>query len=187
MSKALDKLCPVPTASIAPTNCTAGSTEIDQVAFFELGGTRINQGSLQVEVKDSFYNTEALRQALIRSAALTAQHSAKGKNCYTVRPQWPDFHGGTEPVTLCNAVDFAGVQHYDGKGLTTFLDAEWTFETPGGGPALTCDTLQEELAPVLAELAALPEFAFLGVGIEEIFVAVCQALNGKGGGGGGVK
>ena len=90
-----------------------------------------------VEVKAS---ATSLRDAMIRSAALTAQHSANGSNCYEAsyhlpvppKKRWWGFPASnpsswrswgtrrsaslmkrdTNSKTLCNAIGFAGVQYY---------------------------------------------------------------------------
>jgi hypothetical protein len=183
VSSALDKLCPSPTSSGAATTCTAGTVEVDQITYLLPEVNTLGQGALQFEVKDSFYNTDGLRQAMIRSAALTAQHSANGTNCYTRSPEFCEdakCRGGQLPVTLCNAVDFAGVQHYDGKGDVSFIDAEWTFEVPGGNSGdFTCSNFQEGLQVAMEALVALPEFAFLDLGLGELVVALCEAAASK--------
>lgn len=98
-------------------------------------------GELIVKVESSAYNVTSLRDAMINTAALTAQHSSQNqKNCYTASyatglvkykrdyiPFWTPARRwlglgnresagaleGHESATWCNIASFAGVQYYD--------------------------------------------------------------------------
>src|SRR2546423_5941053 len=100
---------------------------------------------------------------MIKSAALTAQNSAQGKNCYNqtydieelrkrdssavgTLGRWLGLterdHPHPEPATIemCNAVEFAGVQYYSQfwrlapePGSTDYIDTAWEFQTRPGG------------------------------------------------------
>ncbi|KAK7724878.1 hypothetical protein SLS57_004149 [Botryosphaeria dothidea] len=81
VSHALESLCPEATQTISMTACATGAVKIDNVPYVD-GGLLARTGELVVRVASSQYNATSLRNAMIRSAALTAQQAAAGKNCY---------------------------------------------------------------------------------------------------------
>lgn len=170
------------------------------------------EGELIVQVDSSAYNVTSLRDAMIQSAALTAQQSAQGNNCY-LQPftaaksrkrdystwhrlhrrarQWfdtdievydlearagADIH--PEQITLCNAVEFAGVNYYSQywrlapePGSTDYIDARWSFEVGPGGQ-FDCEFLQGLIDSLVV---VAPEFAVEDVELGESVGAICQA------------
>lgn len=86
---------------------------IRHIDYIEGDGTRGEDGELVVSVQSSSYNDTKLRDTMIKSAALTAQTSANGTNCYETKYAVCEKGECAEKITLCNAAGFAGVQYYD--------------------------------------------------------------------------
>ncbi|KAL9071734.1 MAG: hypothetical protein Q9161_003998 [Pseudevernia consocians] len=195
VSSALESLCP-PVTGTSVQSCS----ETDQVT---IGGIEyVEEDELQrdgefiVKVATSSYNQTSLRDAMINSAALTAQYSAAGKNCYNMsyvqfdgkkRDLESSFSlverlgGGDEPITLdmhvCNAGAYAGVQYFDPywrdqqtPGASDYLDVTYSFQVGPGGQFL-CDFI-ELLTDALAVVE--PEFAVEDVELGEELQAICQ-------------
>ncbi|KAJ5591554.1 uncharacterized protein N7459_001923 [Penicillium hispanicum] len=135
VSKALEALCPTVTQTESWTACETGPAKVHDVPY--IYADYLSEGSLDVSVETSQYNVTSLRDAMIKSAALTAMHGATGSNChdetyltpvYRKRddeslwtrwlPSWvkrgdimpPTEHSG---VPFCNTVGFAGVNYYN--------------------------------------------------------------------------
>lgn len=204
VSSALESLCP-PVTGTSVQSCV----ETDQVTIGGIDYVEEDQllkdGEFIVKVASSSYNYTSLRDAMINSAALTAQYSAAGNNCYNMsyvqydgkkrdlESSFPLVErmgaGGEEPVELdmwvCNAGAFAGVQYFDPywrdqqtPGATDYLDVEFSFQVGPGGQFL-CDyigLLTDALAVVQ------PEFAVEDLELGEDLQALCQsaedAVNG---------
>ena len=82
ISSALDVLCPTVSQTEEMTACSTNSVVIGGIDFVDLGFLD-KGGELVVKVESSSYNQTSLRDAMINSAALTAQNSAQGSNnCY---------------------------------------------------------------------------------------------------------
>ena len=82
VSSALEKICPTVSQTIGMTACQTDPVTINDIDYVD--GRSLAQGELVVRVDSSQYNATSLRDAMIKSAALTAQNSAQGKNCYDV-------------------------------------------------------------------------------------------------------
>lgn len=171
ISSALDKICPTATGSWV--SCSTNTVPIKKIDY--VSHDYLNQGELVVSVQSSSYNTTKLRDAMIKSAALTAQSSANGTNCYEAvhevcgdRPPC-----APETITLCNAAGFAGVQYYDGRktGAAMWLDAFWEFEVDTGG-AFICEMFLEALDALLITVA--PEFAVGDTMIGDVLLSACE-------------
>ena len=81
VSSALEKLCPTVTQSQSSTACKTNSVKIPKIDYIN-GDTLDKAGQLVVKVESSSYNTTSLRDAMIKSAALTAQKGSEGsKSC----------------------------------------------------------------------------------------------------------
>lgn len=82
ISSALDVLCPTVSQTEEMTACSTDSVVIGGIDFVDLGFLD-KGGELVVKVESSSYNQTSLQDAMIDSAALTAQNSAQGStNCY---------------------------------------------------------------------------------------------------------
>ena len=140
ISSALDQLCPSVTQTESMTSCSTDSVTIGDIDYVD-GGSLAQDGELVVKVDSSAYNDTNLRNAMINSAALTANNSAQGSRCYSqsytveelrkreISSQsfWADPLGNIyrglqkrdhpypvqESQTFCNAASFAGVQYYN--------------------------------------------------------------------------
>lgn len=203
VSSALESLCP-PVTGTTVQSCV----ETDQVTIRGIDYVEEDQlqrdGEFIVKVASSSYNYTSLRDAMIESAATTAQYSAAGNNCYNMsyvqyegkkRDLESDFPlvervgGGDDPIKLdmyvCNAGAFAGVQYFDPywraqptPGATDYLNAEFSFQVGPGGQFM-CDFIE-----VLTDALALvqPEFVVEDVELGEELQAICQsaenAING---------
>ncbi|KAI9758154.1 MAG: hypothetical protein M4579_003187 [Chaenotheca gracillima] len=194
ISNALETLCPSPTQTTGMTACSTDSVDIEDVPYVNAGF--LSQGKLVVTVEASQYNMSSLRDAMIKSAALTAQNAATDKNCYDqkydvesiikrdVSPRWlPRIfrrdhpHAEQEIETWCNTVGFAGVNYYNpywraqpSPGATDYIDAHWTFETGPGGD-FVCGLL-EGLVDALAIVQ--PEFAVGDIELGEAIDVICE-------------
>jgi hypothetical protein len=82
VSSALEKLCPPVSQTGSATACKTDSVNIKGIDYVSPISNSMVEGELVVNVKASKYNVTSLRDAMIKSAALTAQNSASGKNCY---------------------------------------------------------------------------------------------------------
>ncbi len=140
ISSALDKACPSVTQN-SVTACQTGGVTINKIDYKDFSNVLKHDGTIEVKVEASSYNSSAIRKAMIDSAALTAMHGATGKNCYqdslyiengkfkrtydAFRDSLDSFlprslhrrDGGPaqpipEQVTWCNTVSFAGVQYF---------------------------------------------------------------------------
>ncbi|KAI9850866.1 MAG: hypothetical protein M1838_004935 [Thelocarpon superellum] len=192
ISSALEHLCPSVTQTTSMTACETGSVTIGDIDFSDDG--TLGQGELVVVVDSSAYNVSSLRDAMIHAAALTAQNSAVGNNCYEMeytveelRKRGADNttslevrdhpHPVEEKMTVCNVAQFAGVQYFNPywrlapqPGASDFIDASWSFQVGPGGDFL-CDFLAD-LTDAL--LVIEPEFAVEDVELGEEIQAVCQ-------------
>lgn len=202
ISSALEKLCPPVTQTTSVTKCSETDTvSIGNIPFVE--DEFLNYGELDVTVKSSQYNETSLRDAMIKSAALTAQQSATGKNCYNANYKiverkkrsyldWfkestglkavrDNHHPVPAEISVCNVGDFAGVQYFSQfwrtapqPGATDYLDANWAFKSTDG------DFWCEFLADLMDELVVIePEFAVGEVELGEEIRAVCAAAEGS--------
>jgi hypothetical protein len=137
VSSALEKLCPSVTQTKSFTACKTDSVTVSNVEYVSAGSLDRN-GELVIKVAASSYNSTTLRNAMIKSAALTAQKgSEKPSSCsnqtYTTilkRDELPPsrifgrrsslFAGYArdrpEPVeqngVFCNTAAFAGVGYF---------------------------------------------------------------------------
>jgi len=177
ISSALNKICPTATGNWA--SCSTTTVAIKQIVYIEGDGTRGEDGELVVSVQSSSYDDTKLRDAMIKSAALTAQTSANSTNCYQTKYILCEKgECGEEKITLCNAAGFAGVQYYDGAPVaaTMWLDALWEFGVYSGG-VFDCEVITETLDAFLVEVA--PEFVVEDVALGEDLQAGCQDAMGN--------
>lgn len=79
VSSALDKLCPTVTQSKSFTSCSTGTVKIPHIQYINSGRLDDN-GELEIKVQASSYNSTSLRDAIIKSAALTAQKGSELRN-----------------------------------------------------------------------------------------------------------
>lgn len=196
ISKALESLCPSVTQTKSMTGCSTDTAKVKNVPFVDAGF--LAEGTIDVKVGSSAYNVTSLRDAMIRSAALAAMHSASGKNCYSVQydtevyrkrddESWlsgivpaifkrdhpyPESHHGT----FCNMAAFAGVQYYDPwwrlgpPGPSDYIDVEYSFDSGGGGD-FACDLLT---GLVDAFAIVQPEFAVGDIELGEAINVICK-------------
>ncbi|KAF7960372.1 hypothetical protein EAE96_000055 [Botrytis aclada] len=190
ISSALNKLCPSVTQTSSFTACSTDSITIKDIDY--INNEALAQGELIVRVEASQYNATSLRDAMINSAALTANTSATRNNCYNAtyyaeelrkRVIWTPrgiHHPNRveEHINVCNAAQFAGVQYFGQywrtaplPGATAYIDANWEFTTGPGGDFI-CEFLQD-LTDAL--IAIEPEFALGEIELGEELCAVCEA------------
>lgn len=202
ISSALETLCPTVSQTTSMTKCSETDTvSIKNIPYVDQD--TLEYGKLDITVKDSQYNVTSLRDAMIHSAALTAQHSATGKNCKEANYQsyaykkrsildWIKESTGlkaardrplleSKKISICTAGDFAGVQYFSKfwrtaaqPGATDYLDANWAFEKSGGDFA--CDFI-EDLMDGLAIIA--PQFVVEGVVLGDAIRALCNDSEGE--------
>ena len=202
VSKALETLCPSITQTTGMTGCETGTAKISNVPFIDAGF--LSEGTIDVKVGGSKYNHTSLRDAMIRTAALSAMHSASGKNCYNVDYEteslkkrdnetwWSKWlpsvikRGDREPperhndVTFCNMAGFTAVEYYspwakdNSGGPTDDIYVEYIFDKHGAG-AFDCEVL-ELLADSLAVVT--PEFAIGDIELGEAIDIVCEKAEG---------
>ncbi|TVY40883.1 hypothetical protein LOCC1_G006489 [Lachnellula occidentalis] len=195
VSSALEQLCPPVTQTNSATKCSETDTiKIGNIQAIE--DNSLTTGEMDVTVKSSSYNATSLRDAMIKSAALTFQNSATGKNCYNATYTTEAFkkrsnldwfkesvglasrdrpYPEQETIQLCNAGDFAGVQYFSQfwrtapqPGATDFLDANIAFDSSGS------DFWCEFLADLMDELVVVePEFAVEDIELGEEIRAIC--------------
>lgn len=195
VSRALETLCPSVTQTTSMTACTTDSAKIKNIEWMD-GDFPTNDGELVVTVESSQYNVTSLRDAMIKTAALTAKNAATGKNCYhhgkkekrsndgmfvswlpnlltrgMFDPNPPDPH-----LLFCNTAGFAGVNYYGpgwrsqrSPGATDWIDAHWSFQKGPEG-AFEC-----ELAMLAVDALDLlqPEFTIGDVGLGEAIDYIC--------------
>lgn len=134
VSSALEQICPT-AAPTGFTGCTIDTVTVPDIRYVD--GDSLEEGELTVKVPSSSYNLTTLRDAMIHSAALAAQNSAQGNNCYKQKyeisvakrdsspsPWAPSswlpsflakregFFPEPEEGTFCNAASFAGVEYW---------------------------------------------------------------------------
>ena len=132
ISNALTSLCPTATDA-----CTTDTVTINGISYLEpdIENELLlkTDGVLEVKVDSSHYNVSSLRDAIIKSAAISAQYAATGNSqCqsldYTdyMRKRWwypavrlirrqlfsSDYTPTKQKVTFCNSVNFAGAHYY---------------------------------------------------------------------------
>ncbi len=167
ISSALTKLCPT-----SGPSCKEGTVEIDGIAYAEksVGETELNEdGKLLVVVHSSLYQTQSVRDSLIKSSAASVRSSATGKNCadldythYKNKRWWDpistfakrqifggDWRPQNEKINLCSGLEFTGAHYYAPNvnvenvgSATSYIDAEWTFKKGDKldlGRELICD------------------------------------------------
>ena len=197
VSNALETLCPPATQTTSMTACSTDSVTVKGVDYVDAGFLSTG-GELVISVESSQYNLTSLRDAMIKSAALTAQNAAKGSNCYTQKydveslkardglsSSWwsPRLfardhpHAEEEEGTFCNTVGFAGVNYYDpfwrlqaSPGATDWIDARWSFQVGPGGD-FACELLQD-LVDAFAVVE--PEFAVGDIELGEAVDVLCE-------------
>lgn len=76
VSSALEKLCPSVTQTKSSTACETGGVTVSNVEYVSAGSLDSN-GELVIKVAASSYNSTTLRDAMIKSAALTAQRGSE--------------------------------------------------------------------------------------------------------------
>ena len=204
ISSALTKLCPTVTQTTEMTYCEMGTVTIPNIPFSE-GGVLNEHGELVLKVEASQYNVTSLRDAMINSAALTAENSAVGKNCYTAHVQTPQpqrrdyfytslefarrwlglearesLHPEWSEPNWCNAASFAGVQYFgEYARLQPSLNPtdyiDVRWDFKSQGGTFTCEFLQG-LFDALVAIA--PEFAVGEIELGEAVGAACTlAMN----------
>lgn len=170
------------TQTKSSTACETGSVTVSKIEYVSAGSLDSN-GRLEIKVAASSYNSTTLRDAMIKSAALTAQkgseqQSSCSNQTYTtyvkrdVPPPPPSRIFGRrsaffqpEPVEhkglFCNTASFAGVGYFGAEwrkaqhpGAEAYIDATWDFQADPTGDFL-CDFI-EDLEVGLAVVA--PEF-----------------------------
>lgn len=80
VSLALEKLCPSVTQTTSITGCETDAAKISDVPYVNAGF--LAYSTIDVKVGASQYNHTSLRDAMIRSVALTAMYTASSNNCY---------------------------------------------------------------------------------------------------------
>ena len=86
ISSALESICPSVSQTTSATVCETDAVTINDIDYVDpVDGTLARTGELVVQVQSSSYNVTSLRDAMIKSAALTAQNSANGSNCYSAK------------------------------------------------------------------------------------------------------
>jgi hypothetical protein len=195
ISSALEQLCPPVTQTKSPTVCATGSVTIGDIVYVSEDNLQ-NDGELVVKVEASSYNLTSLRDAMIKSAALTAQKaSLSSSNCYNqtyevmqAKRDLPllsfgsKLRGRDHPYltesqqVLCNSVSFAAVNYYSQywrvepqPGASDFIFANWNFQVAPGGDFLCnfLDGLIEGLAVIQ------PEFTVEGTELGDAINAIC--------------
>jgi hypothetical protein len=203
VSKALETLCPSVTKAGEMTSCDEESTaKIKDVPYVDSGFLSTG-GEIDVKVASGSYNLTSLRDAMIKSAALTAMHAAE-KKCYTADYEteamkkrddeswWSKLLPAVvkrgdrmEPtrvddVTWCNTIQYVSVNYYDpwwrevNAGATDHIDVNLSFKTDGDG-AFACELL-EGLADGL--IAVAPEFAVGELELGEAIDIACEKAEG---------
>lgn len=163
VSSALEKLCPAVTQTKSSTVCETGSVTVPNIEYVS-DESLDSDGELVIKVAASLYNSTTLRDAMIKSAALTAQKgSEQTSSCsnqtYTTlmkRDRRPlsriygrmsgAFAGyirdRPEPVVqkglFCNTAAFAGVGYFS---------AEWRQQQQPGAEAYIDATWDFQAAP----------------------------------------
>ena len=204
ISSALTKLCPTVTQTTEMTSCETGTVTIPNIPFSE-GGVLNENGELVVKVEASQYNVTSLRDAMINSAALTAENSAVGSNCYTshfeapplgkrdyfltpwkLSRRWLGLEAREHPVLepseahWCNAATFAGVQYFGEyarlqPSLSPTDYLDVNWDFKVKGGDFTCEFIQ---GLIDALVAVAPEFAVGEVELGEAVGAACTlAMN----------
>jgi len=82
ISIALESICPPVSQTTSATTCETSTVTIKHIYYVDPVDGTLAQGELDVQVQSSSYNVTSLRDAMIQAAALTAQNSANGSNCY---------------------------------------------------------------------------------------------------------
>ncbi|KAI4181927.1 MAG: hypothetical protein LQ346_006676 [Caloplaca aetnensis] len=169
VSQAIQSLCPPATKAGEFAHCATEAASIKGITYVA-DDQLLDDGELVVQVKSSQYNLTSLRDALIKSAAMTAKFSTSDKNSYvakySVLEQRRWWHGPTnlakrtlglsvrdhphseqEQTTLYRAVDFAGAHYYSPfinvgniDKGTDYIDVDFSFKA-GKGADLICDFL----------------------------------------------
>lgn len=138
-------------------SCSTDTVAIKKIHYVQEDS--LMQSELVISVQSSSYNNTKLGDAMIKSAALTAQSSANGSNCHTVVHEVCGDRPPCSPEKMesCNAAGFAGVQYYDGQqvGAAMWLDALWEFDVNSDG-TFACERFLEVLHALLITVA--PEF-----------------------------
>jgi hypothetical protein len=136
ISSALDVLCPPVTQTTSSTVCATTGVVIGNIPYVE-NNSLLTDGELTVKVEASSYNVTSLRDAMINSAALTAQKaSISTSSCYNKsynvesfkrRQSFPLLSFGpraslserdhphpdpVEEMQFCNSVSFAAINYY---------------------------------------------------------------------------
>lgn len=207
ISSALESLCPTVSQTTEMTKCSQEAIKIPKIPYKNPGDNLLDHGELNVRVQASQYNATSLRDAMIRSAAMTAMTSATGNNCYiehydvegpvkrnlipNIR-RWlgletRDHVSRTqEEMSMCKAVSFAGVQYLpqhwrespDPQNTTMYIDAAWDFQTPKDS-TIVCDFIAE----LIDGLAVLePEFVLADAELGQAISAACTLAIDKAGG-----
>lgn len=184
VSSALEKLCPSVSQTKRSTACETDSVVVHDIEYVNAGSLD-TEGELVIKVAASSYNSTTLRDAMIKSAALTAQKGSEqlsscSNQTYTTlvkRDERPlsRVYGSRaglfardrpEPVqgkgVFCNTAAFAGVGYFSAEwrtaqnlGAEAYIDAMWEFQAEPSGDFF-CDFI-EDLEIGLAVVA--PEFA----------------------------
>lgn len=127
ISSALETLCPPVTQTTTSTTCAETGQVISGISYV-LENELATDGELTVRAEASSYNETSLRDAMIHSAALTAQQaSTAASNCYNQSYSAEDYKRDVFPsrfnllgrdhpyseqkeIGFCNSVSFAAVQ-----------------------------------------------------------------------------
>jgi hypothetical protein len=188
VSSALETLCPAVTNS-GLESCGTGTVAVPGIDFQENTGGNFGEGELVISVLSSSYNSTAMRDSLIVTAAqvanTTSLNNGTNSNC---QDYWQDQVVKCENIhecdpgdnnvtkTLCNAAPFAGAQFYDGSGKVFYLDALWEFQEYSGGPGMICEDYIDAVTEVVTFIA--PEFApeVEAAVNEHEFLLTCESL-----------
>ena len=199
VSNALETLCPPATQTTSMTACSTDSVTVKGINYVD-DLFISTDGELVISVKSSQYNLTSLRDAMIKSAAMTAQNAATGNNCYNktydveslkardgLSSLWSPrlFARSDHPYaqevksTFCNTVGFAGVNYYDpywrvqaSPGATDWIDARWSFHVGPGGD-FACELLQDF---VDAFAIVEPEFAVEDTKLGNAIDVLCKEI-----------
>ncbi len=207
ISNALTKLCPTVSQTTEMTVYRTDTVTINDIPFSD-GGILNTKGGLVVKVDASTYNVTSLRDAMIKSAALTAQNSASGKDCYTAKYEVQGFrkrdsdfsapwslgrrwlgleerdhtHLSQEQDTWCNAASFAGINYFGPYArLQKDLSATDYLDASWDFKVQGGDFTCEFIKGLVDALTIVtPEFAVEDVELGEAVDAVCKlATNHK--------
>ncbi|KAL8701350.1 MAG: hypothetical protein Q9201_004951 [Fulgogasparrea decipioides] len=100
VSSALEKLCPSATQTDSLTTCETDTVRIKNIPYMD-GEKAYDDGELVVSVESSQYNLTSLRNAMIKTAALSAQNLPLVRTATTSRASLVSRKGATKASSGC--------------------------------------------------------------------------------------